>query len=86
MPLAAGHEENAMRFGPSISTSILYRLGWILLGVAALMAVRAILAFAGPVTLPVSISTDLIGAIVCAGLGVLSRLLARGFEGAAYPG
>jgi phosphate/sulfate permease len=86
MPLAAGHEENAMRFGPSISASILHGLGWILLGLAALMAALAILAFAGLVTLPISIRTDLIGATACAGLGFLSRLLARRFERAASPG
>ena len=75
-----------MQFGPSISASILYGIGWILLGVAALMALLAILAFAGLVTLPISIRTDLIGAMVCGGLGGLSRLLARRFERAAYPG
>ncbi|MEE1613441.1 hypothetical protein [Microvirga sp. CF3016] len=75
-----------MRFGPSISASILHGLGWILLGVAALMAALATLAFAGLVTLPISIRTEFIGATACAGLGFLARLLARRFERAAFPG
>jgi phosphate/sulfate permease len=74
-----------MRFGPRISASILHGLGWIMLGFAALMAALAILALAGLVTMPISVRTDLIGATVCAGLGLLSRLLARRFERAAFP-
>jgi hypothetical protein len=75
-----------MRFGPGISASLLYGLGWILLGLAALMAVLAILTSAELVTLPISVRTDLIGAAVCGALGLLSRALARRFERAVYPG
>jgi hypothetical protein len=75
-----------MRFGPSISVSLLYGLSWILLGLASLMAVLAILAFLSLVALPISVRTDLIGAAICAVLGLLSRALARRFEGATYPG
>lgn len=71
-----------MRFGPNVSAPLLYGLGWILLGFAALMAVLAILAFVGFVTLPISVRTDLIGAAACAVLGLLSRFVARRFEAA----
>ena len=75
-----------MRIGPGISASLLYGLSWILLGLAALMAFLAVLVFAGLVTLPISVRTDLIGAAVSAALGLLSRFLAHRFEVAVYPG
>jgi hypothetical protein len=79
-------KEQTMRLGANISASLMYGLSWILLSIAALMIVLAILASVGLVTLPISVRTDLIGAAVCAVLGLLSRFLARRFEGAIYPG
>jgi hypothetical protein len=79
-------QEHGMHFGPKISASVLYGLGWILLGCSAVMAVLAIFVFADFVTLPISVRTDLIGAAACAVLGLLSRLMARRFEAGAYPG
>jgi hypothetical protein len=73
-----------MHLGSNISASLLYGLSWILLCVAALMVLLALGAFFGLLTLPISVRTDLIGAAVCFGLGLLCRFMARRFEQVAY--
>lgn len=73
-----------MRLGSNISASLLYGLSWVLLCVAAIMVVLALGAFLGLLSLPISVRTDLIGAVVCAVLGLSSRFMARRFEQVAY--
>lgn len=74
-----------MRLGSNISASLLYGLSWILLCVAALMVVLAILTSLGFVMLPISVSTDLIGAAICSVLAFFFRFTARRFERAIAP-
>lgn len=75
-----------MRFGPSISASLLYGLSWIMLGLTALLVALAILTSIGFLTRPISVRTDLIAAAVRAVLGLLARILVRRFERAIHMG
>ena len=73
-----------MRLGSGVSSTLLYALSWILLGLAVLMVVLAILTSLGMTTLPLSVRADLIGAAVCSIVALLARFLARRFERPAY--
>jgi len=65
-----------IRIGFNVSAPLLYGLSWILLGLAALMVLLAIATALGMVDFPMPVSTDLIGAVICALLGLLFRSLA----------
>jgi hypothetical protein len=69
----------------NLSASPLYGLSWILPCVATLMVVLVPRAIFGPLTLPIPVRTDMIGAAVRSVRALLSRVMARRFEQVAYP-
>ncbi len=69
-----------IRIGFNISALLLYGLSWILLGAAVLMLILAIATALGVANLPMTVSADLIGAVICALLALLFRFLAGRLE------
>ncbi|MBB3021510.1 hypothetical protein FHR70_004611 [Microvirga lupini] len=65
-----------IRIGFNISALLLYGLSWILLAAAVLMVTLAIATALGLANLPMKVSPDLIGSVICALLALLFRILA----------
>ena len=65
-----------IRIGFNISAHLLYGLSWILLGASVLMLILAIATVLGLADLPLTVSADLIGSVICALLALLFRFLA----------